>query len=134
MWRYYSWDIEWKFWFWIQSSNDADFFWQDWTTSDTLYYNYSKSDLEEIEAGITKCEDKLSPYLPAIDEYYGEEVLYSWPAKTLHWAIISRHRSIDPADILDEKFIQEWYARLILWRKIFECVNQTGECSFEAEC
>ena len=32
------------------------------------------------------------------------------------------------------KEIQEWYARLILGRKILACVEATGSCSFEAEC
>ncbi len=132
--RYYDWDISWKFWFWTQASDDADFFWVTWSTSDTLYYNYTESDLEDIEEGIIKCEDKLSPYLPAIDEYYGDDVPYSWPAKTVQWAILSRHTSVDPADIPSDEFIQEWYARLILWRKILECVKRTGECNFEAEC
>lgn len=57
--RYYFGDIEGKFWFAVQSSDDASFF--GGTESEPNYINYyfGKDDLSDIKKGIAKCKKAL---------------------------------------------------------------------------
>ena len=56
--RYYSGDIEGKFWFAVQSSSDADFFGCEGQSTYLNYY-FDEDNLPDIEEGIARCEDAL---------------------------------------------------------------------------
>ena len=116
--RYYSGDIEGKFWFGVQSSNDGEFFGAEENTSRISYY---ADDLETAKKGVKECIDKLGDNLQKLDTFfeahngYNDEMLES------------------ETGIKNVKEVLVWYARLQLGRKIVECIEENDYCEFEAE-
>ena len=115
--RYYNGDIEGKFWFAVQPSNDADFFGVEGRT-DYLEYYYTNDDIESIEKGIATCLETLGDNKEKFDKFFERENGYN--DQMLNEAGLNR-------DLL------EWYARLKLGEKILNKVKETGECVFQAE-
>ena len=125
--RMYSGDIEGKFWFGVQSSDDASFF--GGQENEPNYINYSfdkKEDLPKIEKGIAQCIKELGKYKTKLHEFfttgkgkngYNDEML------------------VEKLKIPESKVrtLLEWYARLELGQKILKCVKKNGYCAFEAE-
>ena len=114
--RYYNGDIEGKFWFGLQSSDSADRFGAEGTTS-YLEYHYDEEELPAVEAEIKSIED-------AIDEKKIESYLYGdkgrYTTETLE------------TNGITETQLSE-YADLLIGRKIRDCIKETGECNFDAE-
>ena len=136
--RYYTGDIEGKFWFAVQDSDDASYFGgseieiEDEETEEVveLLYEFDREDLEDINDGIETCIEILGPNLEFLDQYFG-------PGG-------EGENSYDPGSLAkqlgcetwtDSKFraIMEQYARLHLGKKIKECVERLGHCNFTAE-
>ena len=55
--RYYSGDIEGKFWFGVQSSDDGEFFGA--RELEPNYITYIVEDIKEVEEGLEKCKEAL---------------------------------------------------------------------------
>lgn len=122
--RYYTGDIEGKFWFAVQSSNDADFFGKigQYPTSYLEYY-FKKEDLPKINKGITKCENALKDYKEKLDNFFNKKDSYN-------------DKEIEKKFNISNKTTRtklKWYARLQLGEKIKECIEKQGYCQFEAE-
>jgi hypothetical protein len=136
--RYYTGDIKGKFWFGVQDSDDASHFGGseveelDEETNDTigLQYHFTTEDLQDINEGIQTCTKELGSNLDFLDKYFGPggEGESGYQPDRLA-------KQLGAKDWTDKKYtsILEKYARLILGRKIKECVERTGKCSFEAE-
>jgi len=62
--RYYSGDIEGKFWFGVQSSDDASFFGGEESEPNHLTYWFDEGHLKEIEAGLASCESRARRVSP----------------------------------------------------------------------
>lgn len=124
MWRYYSWDIEGKFWFAVQSSDDADFFWVIWTPPSIIEYYYSQDDLDGVQKGLKECEKELWQYKKMLDKFFEAHNGYN-DEMIVNEFWISKEKVKD---------ILVWYARYELWKKIELCIIENGECTFEAEC
>jgi len=122
--RYYSGDIEGKFWFALQSSDDADFFGSSGEQSTVLEYFFDEDHLPEIKKGIKKCEKALIKWKPKLDKFFKENNGYN--EKMLEDQINLE------AD--ESREVLQWYARLHLGNKILQYVEASGECSFTAEC
>jgi hypothetical protein len=120
--RYYSGDIEGKFWLGVQSSDDASFFGGDEIEPQYIEYYFDESHLDTISHGITTCELKLGEYKDKLDGFFKGHTM--WNEDLLKEAGI-------PADTMSE--LVEWYARLGLGTKILRCVQEKGSCNFEAE-
>jgi len=159
--RYYSGDIEGKFWFACQSSDDADSFGVTGTPpDDRLVYYFREQDMPKIEQGLKDCIDQLNAYSPMLldllDAYHfgsfnTEKGVYEdseeWLSQsdesipTANIQLARKHKSQDEmiranSIILgetDTNTVDEVYARLILGRKIHKCVERTEQCWFEAE-
>jgi len=123
--RYYNGDIEGKFWFGVQDSNDADFFGSTGYEPNYLQYYFNKEEhSESINNGIKKCLVELGEYKEAFDKFfdlnngYNDEMLIKQLKK--------------PMDEIKAKL--EWYSRLRLGIKIRDCVEKTDYCEFQAEC
>jgi hypothetical protein len=116
--RYYSGDIEGKFWVAVQPSDDASFFGGEESEPNYINYYFSEDDMPDIKAGIKKCKQKLGDNLKKLDDFFNKPMGYN--DKMLSEA------GIDPS-------LVEWYARLELGQKIYKCVKDSGYCSFEAE-
>jgi hypothetical protein len=126
--RYYSGDIEGKFWFGVQSSSDADFFGCEGEPRYLSYY-FDEDSLTDIEEGVARCEDALGEEKARLDTFFHEHDAYNSNMIVSYYA---SHYGIK----IDDKFIREkleWYARLALGKEILECVKEQGSCSFEAE-
>jgi hypothetical protein len=127
--RYYTGDIDGKFWFGVQSSDDADFFgvkgWCWFYQTEELNYNFEKDDMPKVVEGIAKCKKELGTYHKKIANFFKKNSMYtdSEIAKALK--------------IKDNAKVQEllqWYARLELGEKILACLKENGACYFNAEC
>ena len=121
--RYYTGDIEGKFWFGVQSSNDADFFGSYGYEPSYLNYYFDENNLKDIEKGIASCKKKLGKYKKLLDDFFKEKESYN------------NEMIVQSLEISKEKVkvLLEWYARLSLGEKIYECVKKSGSCEFEAE-
>jgi len=123
--RYYNGDIEGKFWFGVQSSDDGDFFGSKGEEPNTfLNYHFTKDEhLKDIKKGIKECEKELGTWKEKLDKFFKDNNGYN--AKMIE----------DQLELKEEKSkeLLEWYARLELGNQILECVMKQGDCSFEAE-
>lgn len=117
--RYYSGDIEGKFWFALQSSDCADRFGVTGYQPEVLNYYFSEDDLEGVEEEIANIETKLGDKIKVIDDFFASRDSYD--DQMLSEAGISKHE-------LSE------YADLGMGRKIRDCIKENGQCGFEAEC
>jgi hypothetical protein len=116
--RYYSGDIEGKFWFALQSSNAADRFGVIGQQPDELQYFFSEDDLEAVEEEIKNIEETLGEKKQIIDKFFEDN--NGWNDEGLKEAGISKEE-------LSE------YADLGLGIKIRDCIKDFGTCSFDAE-
>lgn len=121
--RYYHGDIEGKFMFAVQSSDDADYFGSIGYRPDELHYSFYSKDIPKIKEGIDNCTKVLGKHKDSLDSFFKKGVGYNDQ-------IIAKHLSIDVSDVKENL---EWYARLELGRKILDCVEKEGSCSFVAE-
>ena len=121
--RYYSGDIEGKFWFGVQASDDASFFGGEESEPTCLYYYFAKDDLPNIRAGLRKCREALGNHTKVLGEFFAKHEGYV----DHEVAMLLNVKQEDVDGIL------EWYARRELGRKIEACVREQGSCAFEAE-
>ena len=123
--RYYNGDIEGKFWFGVQSSDDGDFFGSKGQEPNTfLNYHFTKDEhLKDIKKGIKECEKELGTWKEKLDKFFKDNNGYN------------DEMIEDQLGLKKEKSreLLEWYARLELGNQILECVMKQGDCSFEAE-
>jgi hypothetical protein len=121
--RRYSGDIEGKFWFGVQSSQDASFFGGEEIEPNYFEYYFSDSDKDSIDAGIQECLAALGEYNEQLDAFFKVNDFYN------------DDKLAEQLDVSVKQLnhLLEWYARLGLGRKIQHCVEQKGECCFEAE-
>jgi len=121
--RYYNGDIDGKFWFAVQSSDDALFFGGVEKPQEINYYFDKEEDTAKIKKGITKCLKVLGKYKGELDGFFGGKDSYN--DKQLSIALEVREEKV--------KELLKWYARLELGLKIQKRVKDTGSCSFDAE-
>ncbi len=117
--RYYSGDIEGKFWFALQSSDCADRFGVVGTQPNILTYYFDETDLESVEEEIKNIEESLGDKLQLIDKFFEERNGYN-------------DKMLEEAGITIGELSE--YADLGLGKQIRDCIKEIGYCSFEAEC
>ena len=117
--RYYSGDIEGKFWFALQNSDCADRFGVSGEQPNVLTYYFDEDNLEDVEEEIARIEQNLGDKIKIIDDFFESKNGYN--DEMLAEAGISKHE-------LSE------YADLGMGKKIRDCIKENGSCSFEAEC
>lgn len=132
--RYYDGDIEGKFWFGVQPSDDADFFGVIGETCDCdgdedlypdlLCYTFTKENIKDVKAGIKKCIKELGSNKKKLDDYFDENNYYTDKELT-------KVLNVKEDEVLR---ILQWYARLDLGNKILKHLLTHEECRFEAEC
>lgn len=121
--RYYSGDIEGKFWFAVQNSGDASFFGGEENEPNYMNYYFGKDDMRSIKKGVEKCIKELGIYKEKFDKFFKESNGYNDEMLEKEFGISNEK----------VKKLLEWYARLELGEKIKKCVEEKGECNFEAE-
>ncbi len=117
--RYYSGDIDGKFWFAVQSSDAADRFGVSGETPNVINYNFGSDDLEGVEEEIKNIEEALGDKVSIITEFFEKNNSYN-------------DEKLAEAGITKEELSE--YADLELGKKIRDCIVENGECNFEAEC
>lgn len=117
--RYYDGDIEGKFWFGVQSSDDADFFGVSGYQPSQLVYEFEEEDLTGVLEGIKKCKAELGSYKPKLDKFFKKNNGYN-------------DEMLKEAGIPSSYLV--WYARLKLGEKIRDSIKNNGHCYFDAEC
>jgi len=121
--RYYTGDIEGKFWFGVQDSDDASFFGGVGGEPTYLSYYFDGGDTEDIAKGIKTCKKELGKYEKMINEFFAENNGYSFEK-------LSEYLEVEEKEA---RALLEWHARLGLGEEIAKCVKENGECQFEAE-
>lgn len=116
--RYYSGDIEGKFWFALQSSDAADRFGVTGQQPEELQYFFSEDDLEAVEEEILNIENSLGEKKQILDKFFEEKNGYT--DKQIEELGVSRDELSD-------------YADLLLGIKIRDQIKEFGTCSFDAE-
>lgn len=116
--RYYSGDIEGKFWFALQSSNAASRFGGEEIEPNYIQYYFDEDHLKEVQAELKRIEDTLGDKLQKIDDFFEKNNGYN--DEMLDEAGISR------AELSD-------YADYGLGKQIEQCIIDNGSCSFDAE-
>ena len=118
--RYYNGDINGKFWFGVQSSDDAEQFGA--TTGEQGYIPYYVEELEPVKERLEEIFEELG-ITPVYYDLEGsnreEEDFYDAYAK---------YRAEKPGDATEKL-----WASLDIGLRIFHCVRKEGTCSFEAE-
>jgi hypothetical protein len=120
--RYYSGDIEGKFWFGVQPSNCANRFGSTGCEPNYLDYYFNEDNLPEIRKELKAIEDKLGDWMQKFDKFfqdvngYNEQIIESY--------------GLDVKEF--NKYLSD-YADYGLGKQILECVEKTGSCFFEAE-
>lgn len=122
--RYYSGDIEGKFWFAVQSSDDAEFFGGEVIEPTAITYLFTEEyDSESLKAGIKKCKKALGKYKKEIDAFFSKKEFWN-DEELIKYLKVDKEK---------EHELLKWYARLLLGKKILAKVKETGRCEFEAE-
>lgn len=116
--RYYSGDINGKFWFGVQSSNAADRFGVTGHEPSYIMYYFDEDGKQGVEDELKVIEQKLGDQLQKIDEFF--KANNGWNSEMLKDAGLNE-------DLLSD------YADYELGKEILECINNQGYCEFEAE-
>ena len=117
--RYFSGDIEGKFWFGLQSSDCADRFGVQGYQPETLNYCFEESDLEGVEQEIARIEESLGDKVKIIEDFFETNNGYN-------------DTMLADANITNQELSE--FADLGLGKQIRDCIIENGSCSFEAEC
>ena len=125
--RYYTGDIEGKFAFAIQSSDAADRFGVTGQYPNYLEYYFDRDNLEGLKEGLKNIEDAFGGHKPALKIYFD---LY----RIEDDAPLSFYSYLEQAGLpeLTESQLAEYYD-YALGRKILNCIEETGSCTFDAE-
>ena len=122
--RYYSGDIDGKFWFAVQSSNDADFFGVEGEAPEMLEYGFDEDNLSDVKKGLDECLKELGKNKKILDDFFKEKEGYND-------AMLVKPLGLNNQD--EVKTILKWYARYELGKQIYDCIEENGQCHFEAE-
>lgn len=119
--RYYTGDIEGKFWFAVQSSTAADRFKEHYTPDHVCYY-FDENDLQELNEELNNIKETIGEEnLKNLNDFF--EKVNSYSNKMLE------EHGID--EIWEEH--KSNYADYTLGLKIQKCLKENGSCQFEAE-
>ena len=121
--RYYSGDIEGKFWFGVQSSTAADRFGVTASEPNYVTYYFEKEDEEEIKNEIALIKKNLGRYKQKLDKFFNNCKGYTFEELDTYLKVEPERRS----------YLLSEYADLLLGEKILKCVQETGSCTFDAE-
>lgn len=133
--RYYEGDIEGKFWFGIQSSDDADFFGQQGFQPEYLEYYFDEKDISNIQTGLDECCQRLDWRKGLLDDFFKKNNGYTREeiCTLLNVPVPETGMSIQDHQKSKYHYYLEWYARYELGKKILDRVKSDKFCSFRAE-
>ena len=126
--RYYDGDIEGKFWFGVQDSDDGEFF---GAVEDDGYTDYYVEDVDTVDEAIKKCVKALGDNDWRIKQFFDQTNGYNTDMIIDYWKG-EYQLDIDDNDV---RAMLEWYARLRLGKQMKEYFdNNPGDgLSYRAE-
>lgn len=116
--RYYSGDIDGKFWFAVQPSNSADRFGVTGQLPNYLEYSFTEEDKPSVKKELERIEKALGDQLHRMNEFFDKHYSYSDDMLI--------ENGIDVNNLSD-------YADYQLGKQILNCLEAQGYCEFEAE-
>lgn len=122
--RYYSGDIDGKFWFAVQPSDAASRFGGEVCEPNYIEYYFCEDDLEDINKELAEIESKNKKEFKLLDEFFDKRESYTDE-------ILAEETKLDLTQV--KKSLRD-YADYKLGIKIRDYVIEFGECNFEAEC
>lgn len=125
--RYYSGDIEGKFWFGVQSSTDAEHFGA--VEHEPNYIEYYVDNIEAVDEGLTETRQALGDDEQRLNEFFKEHDSYN------DKMVVTFYKEKYDIDITEKELNRKLtlLARLDLGEKIYKVVKENGSCSFSAE-
>jgi hypothetical protein len=145
--RYYSGDIEGKFWFGVQSSDDASSLggFPEYVYGDEdvdgdeeeryeedaigLLYRFGPEQEEDLSEAIYKCKKELGEFIEKLDKFFEENDSYNDSNLALALGV-DGSLGVDESKV---RFLLVYYARLKFGEKIQNCLNENGQCNFTAD-
>ena len=122
--RYYQGDIEGKFWFGVQSSDDASFFGSEPHEPNYINYHFDRDEhLDLVKKGVKECIKMLGKNKKILDKFFKDNNGYNDD-------MIMNQTNIPMRKI---PHLLSWYARLDLGNKILNHLKENKDCFFEAE-
>lgn len=121
--RYYSGDIEGKFWVAVQPSYSADRFGVKGVEPSILEYCFTSDDIDSVKKGLKEIEDNLGDKLPLMQKFFNERDMYNDTE-------VCNNVGIKEDEV--QYYLRE-YADYILGNKILNELLEYGRCEFEAE-
>lgn len=125
--RYYTGNIEGKFWFGIQSSSDGEFFGMEGQEHNTIPYYSDNMGL--AKKGIDLCVETLGDDKKILDDFFEANNSYN-DNMIVKWYKEKHNKEVTEGDVHD---MLTWYARLSLGKKIVEAMEKEGNCYYDAE-
>jgi hypothetical protein len=124
--RYYSGDIEGKFWFGVQPSDAGERFGA--RRQEPVYVSYylDKDMLPTVQEELKAIEDKLGEAIPKLTKHFDEKGSYN-DKEMCELLGLDENEQGSLASIISD------FADWELGKKIEACLIENGECSFEAE-
>ena len=120
--RFYSGNnnIEGKFWFGVQSSDDPEYFGME--EQSPQFVNYYTDDLEQAEKTLKECIDALGDNKKKLDKFFKKNIGYN-------------DEMLIKAGFKKEDIRQYLvlYARITLGQKIVDAIKADGYCELECE-
>ena len=121
--RYYSGDIEGKFWFAVQNSDAADRFGVTGVQPEELYYYFDRGNLDDVEEELNVIKKQLGKYRTKMKDFFKSNSAYTDEALANYLGITE-----DKA-----KGLISAYADYELGMKIRKSILENGQCEFTAE-
>ena len=121
--RWYSGDIEGKFWFAVQSSDAADRFGVTGVQPEELYYYFDIDSLPRVYQELSKIAKSLGSNLIPLHKFFKENTGYTDEKVAEYLGV-----ELD----VTKKMLKD-YANFELGLKIAEAVQTNGQCEFTAE-
>ena len=116
--RYYSGDIEGKFWFALQPSDAPSRFGGTEQEPAYITYDFEEHHLEEVEQEIQSIEENLGDKISIIDKFFEDNNGYN-------------DAMLEEICITNDELRE--YADLKLGIQIRDCIKEQGYCVFDAE-
>ena len=121
--RYYSGDIEGKFWFGVQPSDSADRFGVVGNEPQYLDYWFQKDDLPSVQEELERINKQFGEDFKRIEAFFADRQSYNDKELAEY---------LGTAEPFARQLLRE-YADYELGKKIEKSIIDKGECSFEAE-
>ena len=127
--RYYTGDIEGKFWFAVQSSNAPSRFGAQEYEPNYINYYFDEEQLDKVQKELDNIHKNMQGNIEKLDEFFAQTNGYN-TQMIIDFYLARYDETINEEEVKD--MLVE-YADYELGKKIYECIKENGECNINAE-